>query len=191
MDLHKLGFKFHASGFEQFDLLELIPVYHRWIQQHALSDLLIDVADYTHVPEGPGVLLVAHEGNYGLDETDGKRGVVYYSKHPIEGDLATRLATVARKALQAGKLLTDEPAVAGALRLNGVVQFFANDRLAAPNTDETYAALEPAVRSLFDKLFAGAPYTVERQTDPKERFGLTATVQAPVTVDALLERVAA
>lgn len=191
MDLHKLGFKFYAQGTDDLDLLKLIPVFHRWIQEHALTDLLIDVADYTHVPSGPGVMLIAHEGNYALDETDARRGVAYYSKHPLEGDLDKRLATVCGKALAAAKLLGQESSLDTTVGLTGEVQFFANDRLVAPNTDETFAALEPAVRALLDKLYAGAPYTLERVTDPKERFSLTARLQTPVTVDAMLERLAA
>ena len=55
MDLHKFGIKLFAADAEPVDMLKLIPIYHRWIQQHALADdLLIDVADYSHVPAGPG-----------------------------------------------------------------------------------------------------------------------------------------
>ena len=64
MDLNKFGIKFFAQDADGFAILKLIPVYHRWIQQNALEDLLIDVADYSHVPSGPGVMLIAHEGNY-------------------------------------------------------------------------------------------------------------------------------
>ena len=68
MDLHKFGIKFFANTGERFDILKLIPVYHRWIQHSALQGLLIDVADYSHVPAGPGVMLIAHEGNYALGD---------------------------------------------------------------------------------------------------------------------------
>ncbi len=83
VDLHKFGIKLFAVDAKGFDILKLIPMYHRWIQQKMLEDLLIDVADYSHVPAGPGVMLIAHEGNYALDETGHERGVVYYSKHPL------------------------------------------------------------------------------------------------------------
>jgi len=66
VDLHKFGIKLFAADAKGFDILKLIPMYHRWIQQKALQDLLIDVADYSHVPAGPGVMLIAHEGNYAL-----------------------------------------------------------------------------------------------------------------------------
>jgi len=39
------------------DLADAIPVFHRWIQEAVLNELVIDVADYRHVPAGPGVML--------------------------------------------------------------------------------------------------------------------------------------
>lgn len=191
MELHKFGFKFFAEGAQGIDLLKLIPMYHRWIQQKALSDLLIDVADYTHVPAGPGVMLIAHEGNYALDETGNRRGVLYYSKLPLGGDFQSRLASVASKALKAARLMAADAELHGELKLPGSeLQFIANDRLVAPNTEETYERLLPALRSFLDRLYAGAPYSVTPESDPRERFSLTVRAEAPVGLDTLLERVA-
>src|SRR5579862_8118586 len=117
MDLHKFSIKFFAHGAEQIDVLKLIPIYHRWIQQELLEDLLIDVADYSHVPAGPGVMLIAHEGNYALDETGHERGVMYYSKHKLTGELPDRFALVASKALQAARLMSDDTELEGALKV--------------------------------------------------------------------------
>lgn len=192
MDLNKLGFKFFAEDAEGIDILEFIPVFHRWIQNNALPDLLIDAADYSHVPDGAGIILVAHEGTYAFDETGGRRGVLYYSKRPLPGDLDSRLATVCRKTLQACQLLTREGEFKDALRIRGnELQFIANDRLLAPNTDETYGRLEPALRRLLDTLFAGAAYRLEREPDPKERFSVTVRAEAPVALDTLLARLPA
>ena len=52
-----------------FKTREVIPVFHRWIQTQAVDGLLIDVADYTHLPTGPAVILIAHEGQYSIDWT--------------------------------------------------------------------------------------------------------------------------
>jgi hypothetical protein len=191
MDLHKLGIKFFAADAQRLDILKLIPMYHRWIQQDALEDLLIDVADYSHVPAGPGVMLIAHEGNYALDETGHERGVVYYSKRPLDGDLPERFARVARKALAAAQLMARDAELEGALRLPGNrLQFFANDRLAAPNTDAAYAELEPAFRTFLDRLYAGAPYSLAREADPKERLSLRVEAEGEVPLETLLERLA-
>lgn len=177
MDLHKFGIKFFVADGDKIEILKLIPVYHRWIQQKLLDDLLIDVADYSHVPAGPGVMLIAHEGNYALDEAGHERGVVYYSKQPLAGELPERLASVARKALKAVELMSADKDLDGTLKLSGNrLEFFANDRLVAPNDDASYAALEPALRHFLDRLFADTRYTLQRETDPRER--LTVRVQA-------------
>src|SRR5579862_1490469 len=173
MDLHKFGIKFLATGGEQLDVLKLIPIYHRWIQQDLLEDLLIDVADYSHVPGGPGVMLIAHEGNYALDETGHERGVLYYSKHRLAGELPERLAQVARKALKAAQLMSGEATLAGTFSLPGNrLQFFANDRLVAPNVGAAYTSLEPALRQFLDRLYAGTPYAMAREPDRRERLSV-------------------
>lgn len=189
MELHKFGIKFFAADGQGLDILKLIPVYHRWIQQNALEDLLLDVADYSHVPAGPGVMLIAHEGNYALDETGHQRGVVYYSKRKLAGELPERLAQVARKALKAAQLISADSELEGALQLRGnSLEFFANDRLVAPNTDAAYAELEPALKTFLDRLYAGMPYSLSRDTDPKERLSVRVQAESPVAVDALLTR---
>lgn len=189
MDLHKFGIKFFVTPAEGFDILKLIPMYHRWIQHNALPDLLIDVADYSHVPAGPGVMLIAHEGNYALDETGHERGVVYYSKHRLEGELSERLAHVARKALQAAELMRGDTELEGALKLPGNrLQFFANDRLVAPNTEVAYAAIEPALKVFLDRLYAGARYTCVHEPDSKERLAVRVQADGEVALPTLIAR---
>ena len=189
MNLHKFGIKFFAQDAERVDILKLIPIYHRWIQQSALEDLLIDVADYSHVPSGPGVMLIAHEGNYALDETGHERGVVYYSKLKLTGDLPERFAQVAHKALKAAELMSGDAELEGALKVPGNrLQFFANDRLVAPNTEAAYAELEPALKAFLERLYAGAPYKLERETDPKERLSVQVRADSEVPLKTLLER---
>jgi len=189
MDLHKFGIKFFADA-AKLDLLKLIPMYHRWIQQNALEDLLIDVADYSHVPAGPGIMLIAHEGNYALDETGHERGVVYYSKHRLAGDLSERFALVASKTLKAARLMSEDEQLKGAQKVPGNrLQFFANDRLVAPNTDAAYAELEPALRSFLDKLYAGTQYTLTREVaDPKERLSVRVQADSEVSLETLVTR---
>jgi hypothetical protein len=189
VELHKFGIKLFAVDANGIDILKLIPMYHRWIQQEALDDLLIDVADYSHVPAGPGIMLIAHEGNYALDETGHERGVLYYSKHPLAGDLAERFARVASKTLKAAQLMAADAELNGELKVPGNrLQFFANDRLVAPNTDAAYAELEPALKSFLDRLYAGAPYTLARETDPKERLSVRVQAEGEVSLETLLTR---
>ena len=80
MDLQHLNVKIFTSR-NAFDLAEAIPVFQRWIQDSVCEELLIDVADYRHVPGGPGVLLAAHEAHYSLDTG----GLLYNRKAVVEG----------------------------------------------------------------------------------------------------------
>src|SRR5436190_21718276 len=103
MDSPKLSLKFYLDDLSaKIRLADVVPVFHSWIQLHLIPDhLLIDVADYAHVIDGPGVVLVAHEANFYLDEFDGPQGLTYTRKMPIDGSFADRLATVFNAARQA------------------------------------------------------------------------------------------
>src|SRR5471032_3277875 len=65
---------------------EFIPIFHRWIQDQSLPNhLLIDVADYAHVPAGPGTLVVASEANIHMDRSENRLGLLYVRKQPLAG----------------------------------------------------------------------------------------------------------
>lgn len=188
-ELQRLGLKLACAEGVALPAHDLVPVWHRWIQQRAVEQLLIDVADYEHVPEGPAVVLVAHEGNYALDGGDGVLGLMYYRKQPAAGDLAARLASLARTVLTAARLLEQDPALGGKVRFRADrLELFANDRLRAPNVAATYAAFQPTLDALLETLFPGTPCDIQRPSDPRDRFTLRITAPQPATVDQLLAR---
>ena len=76
----RVGVKVFIEDQETFDRARMIEVFHRWIQENCLPGTLIDVHDYTHVPGGPGVLLVAHEWHLRTDEAGGRIGFEFESK---------------------------------------------------------------------------------------------------------------
>jgi hypothetical protein len=119
MDSHKLIIKFFTEDTTQVEESAFVPVFHSLIQAHALPDhLLIDVADYTHVPDGPGTVLVSHEANVYIDHTVDKRaGLMYQRKQPIAGaeSFRDRLAHVFASALRVAALLEENPAFEGRL----------------------------------------------------------------------------
>jgi hypothetical protein len=110
-DAVKIDLKVLATTRSGLQLERAIPVFHRWIQERSLDELMVDVADYTHVPEGPGVVLVCHDAIYSLDQGGGALGLLYSRRretHASLGPIASlddRLASVFRRALVAcGKL---------------------------------------------------------------------------------------
>src|SRR3982751_582210 len=101
MDSSKFSVKFFLQNGASLPEKTIVPLFHSWIQQQAIADhLLIDVADYAHVQSGPGVVLVAHQGNFSTDASAGRIGLMYQRKMPIDGDATARLKHVLRTTLQ-------------------------------------------------------------------------------------------
>ena len=63
MNLQHINVKIYVEDDSAVDLSRFIDVFHSWIKQQLLDELLIDVADYRHVPAGPGVILIGHEAD--------------------------------------------------------------------------------------------------------------------------------
>lgn len=189
MELHRLGVKIAAEGADALPLHDFIPLFHRWIQQHAVDELLIDVADYSHVPQGPGILLVAHEGNYAFDEGGGRRGMLYYAKRALPGEFGARLELICRRVLGACRMIEQDAAFQGRLSFNAAdLEIIANDRLLAPNSEATLKTLRPAIDALLAKLHPGAKPELVREPDAKERFAVRVKVPGKVAVAEALQR---
>jgi hypothetical protein len=153
------------------NLVDAIPVFHRWIQENALPELLIDVADYKHVPDGPGIMLIGHEADYSLDETDGRLGLLYNRKKTVPGNSQEALAQAHNSAIHACKLLENESVFKGNLVFNqGDIHVILNDRLLFPNTKETLERLIPEITRYFDGVFGKGSFTLKHVGEPRDRF---------------------
>ena len=95
MDLQKFGVKLFFNTNGSYSSKDFVPVFHNWIQDKAIDNhLLIDVTDYSHIPDGPGVMLIAHEGNFSLDQESQQPGIMYMRKTAIKGDFEYRFKQV-------------------------------------------------------------------------------------------------
>lgn len=172
MNTHKIDVKIFTEGAHP-PLAELVPVFHSWIQQRRVSDeLLIDVANYAHVPDGPGVMLIGHEGNYSFDLIGGEPGVLYSQRRPSGAlALAEALTRSVRKALFACSLLVAESSLSRPLQVRTdrwLVRI--NDRLAAPNQPETWERVQPVARAALSRVL-GEDVRLEPAGYGREVFG--------------------
>ncbi|HXX19163.1 MAG TPA: hypothetical protein VEJ46_07150 [Candidatus Acidoferrum sp.] len=191
MDFQHVNVKLLVQAPESFDLEPLIPVFHRWIQGQVCEELLLDIADYRHVPEGPGIVLIGHQADYSVDNTNGRLGVRYNRKAPLDGSNQDRLKQATCSALKAFQKLEAEAALAGKLRFNGHdVELFINDRLLAPNREETHRALDGEFRRLFDKLFRANDYVMSYDADPRRLLGLSVKSARSFSVADLINNLA-
>jgi hypothetical protein len=188
MQLQHVNIKLLVQNAPQADLEPLIPVFHNWIENQNGDELLIDVADYTHVPAGPGIVLIGHEGNYSVDNTGNRLGVRYNRKAAFEGTNQECLTQAARAVLQACQRLEAEPRLGGKIRFDGQdIEIFINDRLLAPNNAATREAFDPDFQLFCRKLFRGMEYAVTYGTDPRALFTAFVRAARPFTVAELQE----
>ena len=145
-----VGVKIFAHSGSRVDWASLIPVFHRWIQEGTMPEILpVDVADYSHVPMGPGVLLIGHHATVSVDNRENRLGVLYLRKTVLEGSFAEKLRHSYEGAVAAARQLEREPELRGLSFEDGSLEVFVNDRLLAPNTPETWAALQPDLEQAF------------------------------------------
>ena len=151
-DLVKLDLKVLASRESAAAPEEFIPVFHRWITERVLPELLIDVADYSHVHEGPGVLLVGHDAIYAYDESRGEPGLLYSRRRETAPETAgirtldERLESLLLCAFRACDQIEAEPQLDGRVAFDRHrIELRVNDRL-VPRDDEAASALGNALR---------------------------------------------
>lgn len=187
MESHKLVVKLFADGAQALPLDAAIPVFHGWIQNQAIADhLLIDVADYAHVPNGPGTVLVAHEANIHFDRENGI-GLLYIRKQPVAGaaTFRERLTAVVRAAIGAAIKLESDPAIAGMRFRTDELVVRVNDRLLAPNDEATYRALAPDLQAFFADLYQG-DLAIEHRHDALRLFEVRVkSTKKPALTDLL------
>lgn len=186
MDLQRVSIKFYLRDGEALAPEEAFRIFSSWIPTTA-DETLVDVADYSHLPQAQQTLLVGHDANYCLDTTDGRKGLMYARKRPVDGTLAERLRDAFANALKACARLERDAADDG-VRFSGAEALLnVNDRLNAPNNDETLAAIRPELDTVLQELFGGAETEMERNGDAKQLFSLRLRARGEFDIDSLIE----
>ncbi len=142
----RIQLKFYVTNPETAALDQFINIFHGWIQEQKITDtLLVDVADYQHVPDGPGVILIGLEADYGMDEV-GRLGLLYTRKREMADTFELSLRIALGQALTAAKLIEAETDVRFGFDL---VEVIVADKLVAPNTDEAFNQFSGDVVTVF------------------------------------------
>ncbi len=188
MRLQHVNVKLLLRKSEDIDLDPLVPVFHNWIQDQVCDELLLDVGDYRHVYAGPGVILVGHEANYSVDNTNNRAGVRYNRKATLEGSNQDRLKQATEAALRACERFESDPSLDGKFRFNGQeIEISINDRLLAPNNPATREAIQPELAPFLQKLFAGGEYSLSYDESPRNLFSVSVRSTDTYTVASLLQ----
>jgi hypothetical protein len=183
MELQKIAVKIFASP-NDIPLTDFIDVFHGWIQ--ASDGVYHDVADYSHMRAGPGIVLVASNANLSIDEANNRRGLLYSQKAYLNGSNEEKIRAVLRAALKYCRRLEQEPTLRGKLKFSDEEIFISiNDRLLAPNSQETLTALKPDLEGAVRPLVGDANFTLEHNQDPRQRFSVRVRASKPFEMDKL------
>ena len=193
LDSPEISAKLFVADPSGVRMKELIPVFHRWIKEDLLEDeLQIDVATYEHVPKGPGIVLVCDKAHYYFDERAGRLGLRYRARREARGTGADAVASAFRQVLHAARLLETDPALEGRYRFRtDEVELGIYDRLLAPSSEATLAAIRPAVEEAVRALYGLDDVSLELVSGPKEPFMVTVKVTVSPAVEELIGRLAA
>ncbi|MBM4296853.1 MAG: hypothetical protein FJ143_03850 [Deltaproteobacteria bacterium] len=186
MELQKLNVKIFVEQPNSIPLTDFIEIFHSWIQ--ATDGVYHDVADYRHMQAGPGIVLVAKDAHVRIDESGGRRGLLYAQKSALVGSNREMLRHVFRAALKNCRKLEEEPALGGKLRFaanEAVISL--NDRLLGANSQESFDEIKGVVESVASQAFGGAALDVARDDDPRQRLNIRVKTSAALVVAQALE----
>jgi hypothetical protein len=191
MELQKINVKVFSTEPNKVPLTDFIDIFHGWIQ--ATDGVYHDVADYSHMQAGPGIVLVADDANVSIDETDNRRGLLYSQKSKLGGSNLEKLSAVLRSALENCHRLEEEPALRGKLRFSGnQVEILVNDRLLAPNKGEVFEELRPEIDFLARRLYASTNFKLSRnRQDTRHRLNMTISTPLSFETKTLLNNLQA
>ena len=174
---NRLGVKFNLKRLPMTTAGDIVPIFQRWIQEHTVEGMLIDVIDYKHVPEGPGVILIADDGDYAYDFGDGQIGLHYIRKRDLPGDLPGALLIVFRLALQAALCLENE--ATGDIEFdfsNAKISFL--DRQHYRNEPSRFADIQDELSAIFADIYGGDVALERAYDDPRMTFALRVSAQS-------------
>jgi hypothetical protein len=181
----RLQIKYFVENPDAVELAPFIGLFQRWIQEKKLDELLVDVADYGHVFQGPGVVLIGHESDYALDMGGGRPGLLYTRKRQQDTGLEDQLRQAFHRALTACKVLEAERSLKLKFRTDEAEVRFV-DRLELPNTPESLAAVKDALGGVLAEVY-GAPVSIAPlSSDPRHVLALGVRAEQARGLDALL-----
>lgn len=185
MELQKLSVKFFIEQVDAIPLTDFIDVFHGWIQ--GTDGEYHDVADYSHMRAGPGIVLVAGNANLSIDETENRRGLLFKQKRILPGSNEDIWRAVLGSALESCRKLEADPVLRGKLRFSAnEAVIWINDRLAGSNTEASFGELKSEIEPFAKRLYGNAEISFERDDDPRKRLHVRIKTSGLADVNALL-----
>ena len=131
--MHKFGLKRKIKSL-QTDIDSFVPLFHNWIQEDRIPNhIMVDVVDYKHIPDGPSIMLIAHEGYFSLDFEENELGLLYMRKTPLADNITKTLYAIQQILDFAIELIQIDSSIGEKIVFLDEYQLISNDRFEFSN----------------------------------------------------------
>jgi len=155
--MHKFGLKRKIKSINT-DIESFVPLFHNWIQEDRIPNhIMVDVANYKHILDGPGIMLIAHEGHFSLDFEDNDLGLLYMRKTPLGDNISETLSSIQQILDFAVELIKTDSKVCEKIEFSEQYQLISNDRYEFPNDVESERKLLLAASGVFSDAVISVP----------------------------------
>jgi len=164
----------------------LVPVFHRIIREGSLGELLIDVINYAHIQNGPGLLLIGHASDYAFSLSGERPGLLVRRKRPPPSHEPYLPGTL-RSLLHLAHLLEEEPTLHDWRFDTREIVACINDRLWTRTRPDASHQLRDTLGGLLTSIYDGPP-ELHSHGQPRERLSVRALAPSALSLDRLLAR---
>lgn len=178
MNLQHVRVKFFVDGELTVDLQDVINTFHGWVAEQSMDEMMIDVADYRHVPNGPSVVLVGLKADYALDETGGRPGLLYSRKSELDASGEDQVQAAIKAAADACARL--EAAFEGLTFSRQEFEVTINDRAIAPNTAENATELTTVIGAALTNAFGISDFEADTTRDSRQLLGANVKLSSAI-----------
>ena len=172
-DLQRIDVKQLLQSPPHPDLDPFLVIFNRWRQREDDPSDWVDLADYAHMPRGPGILIAGKRSTFSVNLNPPGPGLLTSVRDGLNGSLEDRFREAFRRARELNSAVLAEPEFPRELRVvDDAWEVFLNDRLRFPNTAEADARVRPALSAALGI----ASESLARHPDPRGRLGYSVRV---------------
>ena len=188
LDLARIQVKILSNAAVDISLDPFLEIFNRWRKEkHPLE--WVDLADYAHVPKGPGIVLIGNRGNLSFDLGDPAPWILYAAKKGLTGTHRERLQSAFLTGMDLSSRLSMENNFPREVRLQtSALELRFNDRLATANSEATDIEIRPAIVDTLNALMGTGNYRMKSMPDPRSSYGWSVRANHESSLESLIQR---
>ncbi|MGK5093049.1 hypothetical protein WDW89_13660 [Deltaproteobacteria bacterium TL4] len=168
-DLQRINIKVLTPTPEGFKAEPFLKILNHW---NETEEEWLDIADYLHLQDGPGVVLLGPKRFVSFDRTEGADGILYCQRNGLEGSLKARFVEVLNNGILFAKKMRGEEACPSDVSTETTQLIITiNDRKQAPHSEQTARQLGSVIQEALKEVLDGTDVQMSPLADPKELFG--------------------